>query len=80
MAATKKKGGSRSKGPRVKIMLQSTGNNKLGKPTKYCYYTYKNTRNTTEKLNIKKFDPRAWNEELQKFGMYVIFKEKKVPK
>ena len=78
--ANSKSGGSRSKGPRIKVMLLSTGKNKLGKPTKFCYYTYKNTRNTTEKMNIKKFDPRAWNPELEKFGMYCVFKEKKVPK
>jgi large subunit ribosomal protein L33 len=77
MAQAKKS--SRSKTPRIKVMLQSTGKNKLDKPTKFCYYTYRNTRNG-EKLNIKKFDPRAWNEELGKFGMYCTFKEKKVPK
>lgn len=75
-----KKKSSRSKTPRVKIMLQSTGTNQLGKPTKYCYYTYKNTRNTTEKMEINKFDPKAWNPETKKFGMVVAFKEKKVPK
>jgi len=78
MAQAKKS--SRSKTPRIKIMLVSTGTNQLGKPTKYCYYTYKNTRNTTEKMVIKKYDPKAWNAETSKFGMYCDFKEKKVPK
>lgn len=67
-------------GPRIKIMLLSTGKTKEGKATGYFYTTYKNTRNTTEKLNIKKFDPRAWNEKAGKLGMMVVFKEKKVPK
>lgn len=80
MASKKQKSSSRSKTPRVKIMLVSTGTNKLGKPTKYAYYKYKNTRNTVEKIAIKKFDPKAWDEEKSKFGMYTTFKEKKVPK
>lgn len=67
-------------GPRIKIMLSSTGKTKEGKATGYFYTTYKNTRNSTEKLNIQKFDPRAWNEESQKLGTYVNFKEKKIPK
>ena len=67
-------------GPRIKIMLASTGKTKEGKRTGYFYTTYKNTRNTTDKLNIKKFDPRAWNEATGKHGMIVAFKEKKIPK
>lgn len=67
-------------GPRIKIMLLSTGKTKEGKATGYFYTTYKNTRNSEEKLNIKKFDPRAWNPETNKYGMVVIFKEKKIPK
>lgn len=67
-------------GPRIKIMLESTGKTKEGKRTRYFYTTYKNTRNTTDKLNIKKFDPRAWNEKANKPGMIVSFKEKKIPK
>ncbi|WP_267256986.1 50S ribosomal protein L33 [Coxiella endosymbiont of Ornithodoros maritimus] len=66
--------------PREKIMLQSTGKTKAGKPTGTFYTTYKNKRNTTDKLNIKKFDPRAWNSETGKCGMHVLFKEKKIPK
>jgi len=65
---------------RIKIMLISTGKTLAGKPTKYFYTTYKNPRNTTEKLNILKFDPRAWNEAAGKLGMQVLFKEKKIPK
>lgn len=65
---------------REKIMLLSTGKTKDGKPTGYFYTTYKNKRNTTDKLQLKKFDPRAWNPATQKYGMYVTFKEKKIPK
>lgn len=67
-------------GPRIKIMLSSTGKNKEGKPTGYFYTTYKNTRNTQDKLEIFKFDPRAWNEKAGKLGAKVRFKEKKIPK
>lgn len=67
-------------GPRIKIMLLSTGKNQKGNNTGYFYTTYKNTRNTPDKMNIMKFDPRAWNPETQKAGMMVLFKEKKIPK
>lgn len=67
-------------GPRIKIMLLSTGKTKAGRSTGYFYTTYKNTRNTADKLNIRKFDPRAWDKATEKCGMYVAFKEKKIPK
>ncbi|MDD9900984.1 MAG: 50S ribosomal protein L33 [Alphaproteobacteria bacterium] len=41
------------KGPRVKVRMVSSAG------TGYCYYTQKNTRNTTEKLKLKKYDPIA---------------------
>jgi large subunit ribosomal protein L33 len=66
--------------PREKIMLLSTGTTQAGVPTGYFYTTYKNKRNTTDKLQLKKFDPRAWDEKTSKLGIYVIFKEKKIPK
>lgn len=66
--------------PREKIMLLSTGETKSGKSTGTYYTTYKNKRNTADKLNIRKFDARAWNEEIGKCGMHVLFKEKKIPK
>ena len=69
-----------SKGPREKIMLLSTGTTKEGKKTGYFYTTYKNKRNTPEKLERNKFDPRAYNPATGKYGMYVTFKEKKIPK
>lgn len=65
---------------REKILLESTGKNKNGKATRYFYMSYINKRNTTEKLELMKFDPRAWNEELGKLGKKVLFKQKKVPK
>lgn len=63
---------------REKIKLVSTGKTKDGKPTKFFYTTNKNKRTTTEKINIKKFDPRAFNQETGKCGMHVIFKEDKI--
>lgn len=67
-------------GPREKIRLVSTGKTEAGKSTGYFITTYKNKRNTPEKLNLRKFDPRAWNEALKKYGTYVEFKEKKIDK
>ena len=67
-------------GPREKIQLRSTGVTEKGNSTGTFYTTYKNKRNTTDKLNLKKFDPRAWNPKTKKCGMHVEFKEKKLPK
>lgn len=63
---------------REKIKLISTGKKKDGKPTKTFYTTTKNKRQTTEKINIKKFDPRAYDAETGKIGAHVIFKEDKI--
>jgi len=63
---------------REKIKLVSTGKNKAGKPTKTFYTTTKNKRQTTEKINIKKFDPKAFDPKTGKIGMHVVFKEDKV--
>ena len=41
------------KGPRSPIKLESTAG------TGHFYLSEKNSRNTTEKLKIKKYDPRA---------------------
>jgi len=44
---------SKKKGPRATVkMISSAG-------TGHCYYTQKNSRNTTEKLKLSKFDPVA---------------------
>ena len=63
---------------RIKIKLVSTGTNKAGKKTGYFKTTMKNPRNTTDKLRLKKFDPRAWDETKGSYGKVVEFKEEKV--
>lgn len=63
---------------REKIKLVSTGKTKEGKPTKTFYTTTKNKRTTTEKINIKKFDPRAFNADTGRDGIHVMFKEDKI--
>ena len=63
---------------REKIKLVSTGKTAKGKATGYYYTTTKNKRNTTEKVEIKKFDRRAYNPETGKSGMHVVFKESKI--
>ena len=50
------------KGARESVRLKSTESN-------YCYWTRKNKRNTTGRIEIKKYDP-----DLRK---HVIFKEAK---
>ena len=50
------------KGQRVKIILEST-------ESAYCYYSFKNKKNQTGRMEIKKFDPRL--------NKKVVFKEKK---
>ena len=63
---------------REKIKLVSTGVGKNGMVTGIFYTTTKNKRNTTEKINIKKYDPRAYNANTGKFGQHVLFKEDKI--
>ena len=63
---------------REKIKLVSTGKKEDGKPTKTFYTTTKNKRTQTEKMKIKKFDPRAFNPETKKSGAHVEFKEDKI--
>jgi large subunit ribosomal protein L33 len=41
------------KGPRATVKLESSAG------TGHCYYTQKNSRNTTDKLKLKKYDPIA---------------------
>lgn len=60
---------------REKVRLVSSAKNSKGKPTGTIYTTEKNKRNTPDKLVIKKFDPRAYNETTGKSGMMVEFKE-----
>ena len=63
---------------REKIKLLSTGKDSKGKPTKTFYTTSKNKRKHTEKISLKKFDPKAYNQETGKHGMHVVFKEDKL--
>lgn len=63
---------------RDKIRMNSTGKTKAGKKTGYFRTTTKNKKTTTEKLEKKYFDPRAWNEEAGRNGMHVVFKEGKI--
>jgi len=66
------------KGVAIKIRLVSTGKNVKGNPTGYTYYTRKG-KNVQDKLRMRKFDPRAVNEETGKTGVHVWFEEKKLP-
>jgi ribosomal protein L33 len=63
---------------REKIRMVSTGKKQDGKRTGYFKTTTKNKREMPEKFRKTYFDPRAWNEEKQKFGMHVEFVEDKI--
>lgn len=63
---------------REKIKLVSTGKTQEGKLTGTYYTTSKNKRTMTEKLQLKKFDRRAFNEKTGKSGTHVLFKEEKI--
>jgi len=64
---------------REKVQLRSTGTKKDGKPTGYFKTTLVNKRKEG-KLELKMFDPRAYNVETDKVGMHVIFKQRKIGK
>jgi ribosomal protein L33 len=66
------------KGKREKIKLVSTGKTAKGTDTGTYYTTNKNKTKTTEKLQFKKFDRRAYNAKTGKTGLHVIFKEEKI--
>ena len=61
---------AKKKGGIVNIKLVSTGLKEDGKPTGYFYVIQKNTRNITEKMSFKKYDPVI--------RKHVIFKEQKL--
>ena len=62
-----------SKSPRIKVRMVSEAD------TGYFYTTMKNPRNTTEKLRLKKYDPRAPRDgEEGGRGKHVWFKEGKI--
>lgn len=63
----------------ILIRLNSTGLKKDGKTkTGFFKTASRNPRNGKDKLRKKCFDPRAWNEEKQRFGMHVEFVEGKM--
>ncbi len=66
-------------GAREKVQLRSTGTNSKGKPTGY-FKTLTVNKRAEKKLELMKFDPRAYNPETKKTGMRVIFKQKKISK
>jgi large subunit ribosomal protein L33 len=62
---------------RKKVRIVSTGTNQKGKATG-TFYVIQVNKLAQEKLEIKKFDRFAFNQETGKRGMHVIFKEKKL--
>ncbi len=66
-------------GSREKVQLRSTGKSKSGKETGYFKTLTVNKRAET-KLELMKYDPRAYNPETGKVGMRVLFKQKKLSK
>lgn len=63
---------------REKIKMLSTGKTKAGKPTGTFRTTSKNKKLKTEKLKLKSYDRRAYNEKTGKNGMHVLFEETKI--
>jgi large subunit ribosomal protein L33 len=63
---------------RDKIKMVSTGTTKAGKKTGTFRTTTKNKRTMTEKLKLKHYDKRAFNEATGKSGMHVLFEEGKI--
>jgi large subunit ribosomal protein L33 len=45
------------KGNRVQLILECTEHNTTGQPAKSRYITTKNRKNTTERLELKKYNP-----------------------
>lgn len=63
---------------RDKIKMLSTGKTKDGKPTGTFRTTTKNKKKTTEKLKMRCYDPRAYNEKTGRNGKHVLFEETKI--
>ena len=49
--------GKRAKGDRVQVILECTEHKDSGMPGTSRYITTKNRRNTTQRLEIKKYNP-----------------------
>ncbi|MFH1158471.1 MAG: 50S ribosomal protein L33 [Pseudomonadota bacterium] len=47
------------KGPRGTVKLECLSNKEGGGKSGHVYYTSKNSRNTTEKLKLRKYDPET---------------------
>ncbi len=61
-----------AKGNTILVQMRSTGTFEDGRPTNYSYVKKKNPRQLTEKLKMRKYDPR-----IQK---HVEFEEKSMPR
>jgi large subunit ribosomal protein L33 len=46
----------KSKGNRIQVILECTEHKESGQPGTSRYMTYKNRKNTTERLELKKFN------------------------
>ncbi len=69
-----------AKSSTILVKLTSTGLNKKGKPTGTYFVKKRNPKKQTEKLQFRKFDPRAIDpNNPEKTGMHVLFVEKKMP-
>ncbi|MEA3449164.1 MAG: 50S ribosomal protein L33 [Bacteroidota bacterium] len=49
--------GKKSKGDRVQVILECTEQKKSGKPGMSRYITTKNRKNTTSRMELKKYNP-----------------------
>ena len=48
---------AKKKGARVQVILECTEHKKTGKPGTSRYVTFKNRKNTTQRLELKKYNP-----------------------
>jgi len=48
---------AKKKGDRIQVILECTEQRKSGVPGISRYYTYKNRKNTTERLELRKYNP-----------------------
>jgi len=48
---------SKKKGARIQIILECTEHKESGLPGTSRYVTYKNRKNTTQRLELKKYNP-----------------------
>jgi large subunit ribosomal protein L33 len=48
---------SKKKGNRIMVILECTEHKTSGQPGTSRYMTYKNRKNTTERLELKKYNP-----------------------